>query len=1393
MAKTTVDELLRFTVVINGDPAQKELYKLEQRNKSLRDSTKDLKNEKALLEAQEVKNIARIKEVSAAITKNNKEYKENSSRMRELQAEIGVTGLSLRQLSQRASFLRLQLSTMLPKNPDRGKLKAELKQIDNQISKLSFSARNAQGSLSKLANGFNKYAALGASIIATGTGIVLSIQKMIDYNGKLADAQSNVQKTTKLTAEETDELTKKFGLFKTRTARIELLKLAEEAGRLGKEGVDDVLSFVKVANQMKVALGDDLGDEQIREVGKMVSIYKVGAAEGKTFEESMLALGSSINEVSASGANQASFLVDFIKRTAGISDVANISAQDMIGLAAAFDEAGQSQEISATAINKTYGSMAEESEKFAKVAGVSTKEFSKLLKEDANEALMLFLKGLKQGNPSLEEMSERLEGIELGGTRGVQAIGALAANVENLEAKQKIANDSLLEATSLTDEYNLKNNNLAGTLEKLHKKILGAFSSEAVVSGLTNFVEWLSVFIGASEDADGSVTRFRNRLINLIKTILIITIAVVSYNTALKLTTLWTTNAYKATALYNIIQKVTAASTAVLRSVTLLMSAAYNFLTGNITRARAAMLLFNSSMLLSPIGLIVAVITAGVAAYLLFSESAEKAATSQSMLNDAMKQAKKNTAETISNKRLLLEVAKDETISLKQRQEAIDELNRTVPEYNNNLTIETVNTTEAKKALDKHIESLKQSAIAYVLQERIKKKAVELSDLENSTLEENIEWYEKLWNNMKAGGNSLVAYGENMSKAVTNKYKLINATKEEIKILEDLYKTQLKNNPNQSVGDAGPKEGEIKTIGDKTFVYTNGQWKVKKTYVPPKKDTGGDSPADIQKEEAKELLNLQRETEDQRLALIKDAFAREMAINDANQRRKIEDLYSKADEILIAFDNEVSENGSSDLASTLLDQYNEVLDQIELSEVDHHNNRTEILEQGIEDHIKALETQFSKEEQLRQIAHNNAMAMLHDDDEAKRALQEKFDKEKLERQKANELLLIAELQKILNTTEFEGFSIDLLSDEQLEKIKANLKDLGLSISEINLLLAKMRGESTGDELSGLGIDSNGSVDILGMNDEQWSNLFERTETLAGLVGKIGLIANASAEAYSLYDSFVTASETKRFNALEANANREIERQAALLNNGFINQQQHDAAVEAQEEKVNKAKAEMEYKQAKREKQMNIASILGNQAVAVSKALAQGGFVLGIPWAAIVATFAGLQLAAAIAQPLPAKGYEQGFYGNTMAVRREQDGKIFNAEYGGDSRSGVVDKPTMFLAGEGGKNFPELIVSGPDLKQLDPSLKESLYKELGRIKGYENGYYKSLGDSATNTTNSKPTDAMLIAALNRTAAILEDIEANGIEAYLPRNFTNSKRLSDDLKRLQTLENKSKINA
>lgn len=1305
--KRVVDEEMRFNIVINGNSAQKELYDLEKANKKLTNSNKDLRAEQARLVSQGKKNSQEYKNLSAQIKANNSAINTNKNRMKALQTQLGVTGLTMSQLRKKASMLRLQLNNMIPGSEKFKSLQAELKEVNAQITKLSMKSRATKGTLSQMADGFNKYAALGASVVAGLTGIVLTAQKVIDYNGKLADSQSNVQKTTGLTAEEVDNLTKKFGLFKTRTARIELLQLAEEAGRLGKDSVEDVLSFVRVANQIKVALGDDLGEEQIREVGKMVTIYKVAEREGKNFEESMLALGSSINEVSASGANQAGFLVDFIKRTGGISDVAKISAQDMIGLAAAFDEAGQSQEISATAINKFYGSAAKDVKEFARVAGLSVKEFSQLLEEDANQALIMFLKGLKEGDPTLEQMAKRLDGIELGGTRGAQAISALAANVENLENKQSIANNSLKEATSLTNEYELKNNNLAATLDKVKKRFQAAFSSDAVIGILTGLTNIFGRLIGAIEDVNEAFAEETKSIYESAKA-----------------------NRKLANESQNLLNR-------------------YNELTKDgvePTKEAKEELDLITLQLKDRLGESVMSINEETGAYILNTEAVKKQIKMKRLAAD-------EEASTLASR---LGNTQDKIKELKSQEKLAEK------EYN-----------LRKKFFE---EQNKETLDAFA-------SSNSLTPMEEQRILERSEGYKEL------------AAARRKLQSVNS--EILAQTEQEIDLMQKLNEynyTQADIDAFFSVdkkGTNGPSEGDTKEVDGVTFVFKNGKWVVQKTYKP----TGPKDSSKVTnyKSEADELLKLQRASIDNRLALMAEGYAKELALENEHFSRKIEDLKLKQEEYNTAYDKAIA-SGDTKLAEIMLKKSQEIDVQIEQSKEMHYSKLQEINSKNIENTLQKLTEQFQKQEELRQTKHNEELAALGNDLEARKALKNKFKRESLEREKEHQELLRQELLKVIDTVQnLDDFDIELLSEDQKQLIIDRLQALGLKISEINNLLAQMSGKSTGnkaqEELNNLGFGN--GLDILGMSQEQWQQMFTNTETLAGSLGKVVNMVGAATEAYRMFAEFQSASENRRLQQFEQNANKEKAKLKTLYDNKFLTQKQYDDAVRKIDEDLDKKKAEIAYKQAKRERQMAIANIALNTAQAIMSIWAQVnkadfGVTAGI-LTAFVTALGGLQLATVLKTPLPAKGYESGYYGK-MPIRREQDGKMFNAEFGGMSRSGVVDKPTLFLAGEQGKNFPEMIIDGRTLSRFNPELKESLYRELGRVRvrGFENGYYKNDNYQVPEENN----EAMLI-VLNRAVSVLEKLEKNGVIAYMSRDFNDIRRLRDRINELEKAEKKANI--
>jgi TP901 family phage tail tape measure protein len=1449
MAKTITDEKIKLSIEVNGDPAQKELIALEKTTRKLTEETKALTAQKKLLEQQGKKDTAEYKNLTAAINANNKVIAENKAKMKGLQDQIGITGLTLSQLRQKATILRATLSNMIPGTEDFRRYQAELNQVNARIGELTGRAAQARFSLSSLADGFNRYQALAFSVIASLAGIALSVQKIIDINGKLSDAQSDVMKTTGMTKDEVNELTKSFGALKTRTARIELLGLATEAGRLGIEGVANVQAFVEQANKMKVALGDDLSDEAIREVGKLVNVYEVGEATGRDFAGSMDALGSSINEVSASGANQAGFLVDYLKRQAGVARLTKLSAADNIGYAATFDELGQTTEVAATAMNKVWLEMMKKPQEFAKVAGVSVKEFKNIMDKDANAAMLMFLDAVGKNKGAASDLLESLKEIEAGGVRGDQALLTLAGKTDLLRQRQQIANQALIEATSLTDEYNIKNTNLAATYEKIQKTLLGWFSSETIVGGLTDFFNWFAKLIGATEDLDGSVTSFKDKLIVFLKVLSIIIVSYISYNAALKLTLYWTRSVAAAQSLYNLIQTRGAVTTNLLKSSQLLLASAYYLVTGQVTRATAAMRLFNAVSKMNPLGLLLGLLAAATAAFVLFKKKVDETTIAQKTLSDLRATVAKNI-DTEKNKLIqLLAIAKDETIEKGRRLEAIKRLNELSPEYLGNLTLETIKTAEAAKAINLYIGALEKKAMKEAFEskrsEYQQKKLDALLDPEKDKitlgsreveLKKVYEAEQKLLQKLNQEQRDLYFKSDLSVEETKKKYDAINAAKKELsdeeilhlKLLagmssasKDVYREYKKPISDAVVALKTLKEEEEKFIKENTGLYIqkddvtitandpageSEDAKKKREEAARKAKEAADKRLEELKKSAEERLRIERELEDAILANMSEGYQKEWKLEQTNWKRKVEDLQARMiqeieieEALLKSKDQSLSPEARdywAKQAKHWTDTNKHLKSLIETQEQAHKIRLATIQEKAANKEIGTLQDKYNREKVVRETDFNNRIAELNLTEDQKAQAKKDFQLKELEEEEKHLRNLLESYKTIIGGGEFSGIDLSLLTPEQVEEFKKLAEDVGLKLSEMKDKKDAISGKSTQSNAEALGLG--GNVDIFGFTPDNWQQLFNNLSQ-----GKVGIeemvfAVQALSNMWGQYSQFLAANEAQQLRSYEVQNDRRKATLKRQLDAGLISQNQYSRAVETIDAELDRKKAKIEYDQAKRQKTLAAIQIITNTAGAIMgiwKDVPKFDFgSAAFALSAMVGALGALQLATVMKTPLPTKGYEEGYY----PVKREQDGKMFNATMGGRPTSQMVRKPKVFLAGENGENFPEMIIDGRSFARFSPELKNALQRELSGVRGFEQGYYK---DGRYEVPASSSGDALLQSVMsliaNNNALIAEntevmrDIKLNGLRAkVLANDYKSIENLEDGFKNFNELKTKNR---
>jgi len=616
-------------------------------------------------------------------------------------------------------------------------------------------SKNSMFSLSKAADGFNKYFGMATAAIASLTGISFAMRKSVDDYADMEEAMADVRKYTGMTIEEVKELNEEFKKMDTRTPRIQLNELAAEAGKLGITGKQNLIDFVEAANTIKVALGEDLGEEAILNIGKLSKMF--GEVEKSGIKNAMLAVGSAVNQVGQSSMASEKYLVEFTARMAGTANQAGLSISEILGYASVLDQNMIQQEMAATALQTVMLGMYQKPAQFAKLAGIELQKFTKLVEEDANEAFLTLLQTMSNKG-GLQQLAPVFKDLGVDGTRAISVLNSLVSNVDKLRNEQENATKSYKEATSVTNEYNVQNTTAKAVIEKSINK----FNEFSIMLG-----EKLAPHMGLVTTSGSLLLKVMTLLTDLIinhgATMVKVIAVILAYNMAIKAQIAWNTIAlaleksmYAANLLsaasmakkagdlgrysaamrvYNglsvsntIISKAAAAAT-------LLWSAAKALLTGNTLRATAAMKLFFRTISISPLGIAIAALTAvGLVLYTLHKRATE-AANATKILYDINKKASESIAEEKTQLNLLIAVARDETISKNKREAAIKAINDISPEYLSNLTLDKINTTEATTAIDNYTKSLMNNARMKAAQDEITRIEKEKIELERSRSE----------------------------------------------------------------------------------------------------------------------------------------------------------------------------------------------------------------------------------------------------------------------------------------------------------------------------------------------------------------------------------------------------------------------------------------------------------------------------------------------------------------------------------------------------------------------------------------------------------------------------------------------------------------------------------
>lgn len=608
-----------------------------------------------------------------------------------------------------------------------------IRMVKDEISRVNGELAKSQTFLERFNAKWQEWQTVAMGGVAALTGAVMAGKKAVQMYAEMEQEMASVRKYTGMTAEQVEHLNEEFKKIDTRSPREELNRLAQEAGRLGKSSEEDVLGFVKAADQINVAL-DELGDGATLQLSKLTSIF--GDEERLGTERSLLAVGSVINELSQNCTAGASYLAQFGQRLAGVGAQAGMTVPQVMAFGAVLDSQGQKVEMSATALSKLIMNLFKNTEKIASATGMDLEKFNTALKNSTNEGLLMLLNRLNElGDmsvlaPVFADMGEN-------GARASAVISALAGNVDMLIWEQQEAAKAFDEATSVTKEFEVQNNTIQASLDKARK----GFQEMAISLG-QELMPAMRHFISTTS----ATMRVMLQLVKFIKehktAILSLAAAVATYTVAVNL-------ALIKEKLHAAFIAVKTAALHVHKVAVLAASVAYNRMSGNVVRANAAMKLLNATIMMNPWGLVAgAVVGVGVALYSLFKNSKDAAKEQKKLTAEQERQLRIQKQIDDHNKAIVEEYAKESAavnsltkvvnnsnLSLEKRREALKQLKELVPDYHASLTDEGILINNNKEALDNYLVSLKESIRMKMNQEKLEEIATKQIPIEDEMKE----------------------------------------------------------------------------------------------------------------------------------------------------------------------------------------------------------------------------------------------------------------------------------------------------------------------------------------------------------------------------------------------------------------------------------------------------------------------------------------------------------------------------------------------------------------------------------------------------------------------------------------------------------------------------------
>jgi TP901 family phage tail tape measure protein len=721
----------------------------------------------------EQKVVTLMQQYDKEIDRTNVDIKETKRQMQLVNNTMSnLKTSSIRDLEYSIKALNQQMHGMERGTEQFKQMELKAKQLKAELQAVRAEGVAQESWIKRSADWFNRMQGIALGAVAAISGITFTVKKCVEEYAKMDDEMTNVRKYTGQAAEEVERMNEDFKKMDTRTPRQKLNQLAEDAGRLGITSTAAVEEFVDGADKTNVALGDDLGDKAVSQIGKLAQMF--GEDKTKGLRGAMLATGSAVNELAQNSSASAGYLVDFTARVAGVGKQAGFTQAQIMGLASVLDQNMQQDETAATAVQNLLAKMFQDSSKFAKIAGLNVKDFAKTLKEDANGALLQFLAAMR-AKGGFADLAPMFEEMKMDGSRATGVLTVLADKLDDIKTAQNLANEAYSEGTSVLNEFETQNESVQAQLDKASKKFLDLSielgqklypAARYCISAASLGVRALSTLVDFVKD--------------YWRILIVLTAAIVTY-TAVSKAKLIAEKAQMAWLNIMILREkahlvLVGLKTSALKTMAIVQMA----LTREIKLTTAAQMLWNKVLLANPITAVIAVVAGLTAAIVTLSKETSTAEQAQRDYNDAVTDANKQAAEEEASIMRLVSAIQSNTTAESDRKAALEELNgKLMREHLGNITEEAVRTGQATRQIQSYIDMMKKKIVIDGLQKKLAEsiaKQAEDEDLLGEANNDNRGYWKRFWDRLNpfAGGKT-----QKLNFAADHKDQLLQSVERE--------------------------------------------------------------------------------------------------------------------------------------------------------------------------------------------------------------------------------------------------------------------------------------------------------------------------------------------------------------------------------------------------------------------------------------------------------------------------------------------------------------------------------------------------------------------------------------------------------------------------------------